>query len=118
MIFEVENKKIFSSDVGQSYDKSKRTIILLHGSGQSHVVWSLTDQFLSDQGFNVFALDLPGHGNSEVKCLQTIEEIANWVNKFIDEVGIKNVIIMGHSQGCLVALEYAYKFPQKTEKLI
>ena len=25
---------------------------------------------------------------------------------------------MGHSQGCLVALEYAYKFPQKTEKLI
>ena len=118
MIFEVENKKIFSSDVGKSYDRSKHSIILLHGSGQSHVVWSLTDQFLSDQGFNVFALDLPGHGNSEGECLKTIEEIANWLNKFIDQVGIKNVILMGHSQGCLVALEYAYKFPQKTEKLI
>ena len=46
MIFEVENKKVFSSDIGQTFDKNKHSIILLHGSGQSHVVWSLTDQYL------------------------------------------------------------------------
>ena len=38
--------------------KNKETIIILHGSGQSHVVWSLTDQYLSDQGYYVFTLDL------------------------------------------------------------
>ena len=57
MITEIKNKKIFSTDVGHDYDSKKPTIILLHGSGQSHVVWSLTDQFLADQGYNVFALD-------------------------------------------------------------
>ena len=75
MIIEVDKKKIFSSDVGQSFDKNKDTIILLHGSGQSHVVWSLTDQFLAEQGFNVFALDLPGHGNSDGPAIISIEKI-------------------------------------------
>ena len=58
MITEIKKKKIFSNDVGYPFDKEKPTIILLHGSGQSHVVWSLTDQFLADKGFNVFTLDL------------------------------------------------------------
>ena len=54
MIIEVENKKVFASNAGRQFDKSKDTIILLHGSGQSRIVWSLTDQYLSDQGYNVF----------------------------------------------------------------
>ena len=118
MIFEVEKKKVFSSDVGQSFDKSKDTIILLHGSGQSHVVWSLTDQYLSDQGYNVFTLDLPGHGNSEGESLNSIEEMAEWLEKVVTKIGINNLSILGHSQGCLVALEYINKFPNKVKKLI
>ena len=51
MIFEVEKKKVFASDVGSSFDPKKETLIILHGSGQSHVVWSLADQYLSDEGF-------------------------------------------------------------------
>ena len=118
MIFEVENKKVFSADVGQAFDKNKHTIILLHGSGQSHVVWSLTDQYLSDQGYNVFTLDLPGHGNSEGESLKLIEEMAEWLEKVVRKIGIQDLTILGHSQGCLVALEYANKFPKKIKKLI
>ena len=43
-------------DTGEAFDKNKKSIFLLHGSGQSHVVWSLTTQYLSDHNFNVFAL--------------------------------------------------------------
>ena len=118
MIFEVEKKKVFSADVGQSFDKNKDTIILLHGSGQSHVVWSLTDQYLSDQGYNVFTLDLPGHGNSEGESLNSIEEMVGWLEKVFTKIGINNLSILGHSQGCLVALEYINKFPKKIKKLI
>ena len=118
MIIEVDKKKIFSSDVGQSFDKNKDTIILLHGSGQSHVVWSLTDQYLCDQGYNVFALDLPGHGNSEGPCLKSIEEITLWLQKVIEKIGINHLTILGHSQGCLIALEYANQFSKKLKKLI
>ena len=38
-------------DTGETFDKKKHSIILLHGSGQSHVVWSLTGQYLSDQNY-------------------------------------------------------------------
>ncbi len=118
MIIEVENTKIFSSDVGQSFDENKQTVILLHGSGQSHVVWSLTDQYLTDLGYNVFAIDMPGHGNSEGKSLKTIEDLAEWLEKLINKIGIRDLILLGHSQGCLVALEYIYKYPKNVKKVI
>ena len=76
MIFEIDKKKVFISDAGQGIDKNKDTIVLLHGSGLSHVVWSLTEQYLSNQNYNVLAIDLPGHGNSEGKSLRSVEEIS------------------------------------------
>ena len=54
MNFLIDNKTVFSTDTGAEFDSNKHSIILLHGSGQSHVVWSLTAQYLSDQDYNVF----------------------------------------------------------------
>ena len=48
MILEIDDKKVFVSDAGQGIDKDKDTIVLLHGSGLSHIVWSLTEQYLSN----------------------------------------------------------------------
>ena len=76
MNFEIENKSIFASDNGKGIDKNKDTIIFLHGSGLSHIVWSLSEQFFSNNNFNVLSIDLPGHGNSEGPCLKTIEELS------------------------------------------
>ncbi len=118
MNFLIDNNEVFSVDTGTTFDPKKHSIILLHGSGQSHVVWSLTTQFLSDQNYNVFTLDFPGHGNSEGESLKTIEEMAEWLEKVVIKIGIKNLTIAGHSQGCLVALEYANKFPEKIKSLI
>ena len=49
MIFQIENKSIHASDAGQGLSKSKDTIIFLHGSGLSHIVWSLMEQFFSNK---------------------------------------------------------------------
>ena len=78
MIFEIDNKKVFVSDSGQGINKDKDTIVFLHGSGLSHIVWSLTEQYLSNQNYNILAIDLPGHGNSEGKSLRSSEEISDW----------------------------------------
>ncbi len=118
MNLQIENKQVFFSDTGEVFDQEKHSIILLHGSGQSHVVWSLTAQYLSDQNYNVFALDFPGHGNSEGDSLKTIEEMAEWLEKVIIKIGINELTILGHSQGCLIALEYNYKFSKKVKNLI
>ena len=118
MNFQLENKNVYASDAGKGIDKNKHTIVLLHGSGLSHIVWSLTEQYLSNQSYNVLSLDLPGHGNSEGECLSSIEKISDWIEKVFNELNIFEVTIIGHSQGCLEILEYNFKYPKKIKNLI
>jgi pimeloyl-ACP methyl ester carboxylesterase len=118
LIFKTENKSVYASDAGQGIDKSKDTIVFLHGSGLSHIVWSLTEQFFSNKKYNVLSLDLPGHGNSEGPCLDSIEKIADWLEKVFIELKLDKVIIIGHSQGCLEALEYSYRYKNRIKKIV
>jgi pimeloyl-ACP methyl ester carboxylesterase len=118
LIFEINNKKVFVSDAGKGISNNKDTIVLLHGSGLSHIVWSLTEQYLSNQNYNIVAIDLPGHGNSEGKSLKSIEEISEWLEKAFIELNISKITIIGHSQGCLEALEYYFKYSKRVKSLI
>ena len=114
----MENKNVHASDSGQGIDTKKDTIVFLHGSGLSHIVWSLAEQFFSSKNFNVLSLDLPGHGNSDGPCLDSIEKIADWLENVFDKLKLKDLILVGHSQGCLEILEYAYKYKERLKKLV
>ena len=118
MIFEIENKSVYASDAGRELDHKKETIIFLHGSGLSHIVWSLVEQFFSNQNYNVLSIDIPGHGNSEGPCLKTIEEITDWLEKVFIKLKLEKVILVGHSQGCLEMLEYSNKYKNRLKKLV
>ena len=118
MIIEIENKSVHASDAGQGTDSSKDTIVFLHGSGLSHIVWSLTEQFFSSKNFNILSIDLPGHGNSEGPCLDSIEKITEWLEKVFDKLNLNNLIIVGHSQGCLEAIEYSFKYKKRLKKMV
>ena len=118
MIIEIENKSVHASDAGQGVDNSKDTIVFLHGSGLSHIVWSLTEQFFSSKNFNVLSIDLPGHGNSEGPCLDSIEKITDWLEKVFEKMNLKNLILVGHSQGCLEAIEYSFKYKKRLKKMV
>ena len=118
MIFQLENKNIHASDSGQGIDINKDTIVFLHGSGLSHIVWSLAEQFFSSKNYNVLSIDLPGHGNSDGPCLDSIEKIADWMEKVFDKLKLKNLILVGHSQGCLEILEYSLRYKERLKKLV
>ena len=118
MIFQLENKNIHASDSGQGIDINKDTIVFLHGSGLSHIVWSLAEQFFSSKSYNVLSIDLPGHGNSDGPCLDSIEKIADWMEKIFDKLKLKNLILVGHSQGCLEILEYSSRYKERLKKLV
>jgi len=118
LIFQLESKNIYASDSGQGLDVNKDTIVFLHGSGLSHIVWSLAEQFFSSKNFNVLSIDLPGHGNSDGPCLDSIEKIADWLEKVFDKLQLKNLILVGHSQGCLEILEYSSRYKERIKKLV
>ena len=89
----------------------------MHGSGLTHIVWSLHEQFLASKGYSILSLDLPGHGSSEGPAIKSIEEIADWIRKLMKNLKINEISFMGHSQGCLVGLEFASRFPKLIKSL-
>ncbi len=109
---------MFISTNGMDIDKNKPSILLMHGSGLTHIVWSLHEQFYSSQGFNVLSVDIPGHGNSEGPALKSIEEISDWIKALMIKADIKKIIIIGHSQGGLVGIDFASRYPELTDKIV
>ena len=109
---------MFVSTGGMEIDIKKPTILLMHGSGLSHIVWSLHEQFYASHGFNVLAVDLPGHGNSEGPALKTIQEISDWIKLLMLKINIHKIIIIGHSQGSLVGIDFGSRYPELISKLV
>ena len=109
---------MFVSTGGMDIDKKKSTILLMHGSGLNHIVWSLHEQFYASQGFNVLSVDLPGHGNSEGPSLKSIEKISDWIKSLMLKINIEKIIIIGHSQGGLVSIDFASRYPELIEKIV
>ena len=100
------------------FEKEKPTILLMHGSGLTHIVWSFHEQFYSTQGFNVLSVDLPGHGNSEGPSLKSIEEISDSIKSLMEKLKIEKITIIGHSQGSLVGIDFAARYPKLISRLV
>ena len=109
---------MFVSTGGMNFDKKKPSILLMHGSGLTHIVWSLHEQFYATQGYNVLSVDLPGHGNSEGPSLKSIEEISDWIKSLMNVLDINKLIIIGHSQGSLVGIDFAARYPNLINGLV
>ena len=109
---------MFVSTGGMQFDGKKPSIILIHGSGLSHIVWSLHEQFYASHGFNVLSVDLPGHGNSDGPALKSIQEISDWIKLIMQTIKISKIIIIGHSQGCLVGIDFASRYPNLLSSLV
>jgi len=109
---------VFVSTAGMEFDKKKQSILLIHGSGLTHIVWSLHEQFYASQGFNVLSVDLPGHGNSEGPSLESIQKISDWVKLLIQALDISKITIVGHSQGSLVGIDFASRYPDLIFSLV
>ena len=109
---------MFVSTGGINFDEQKPTIVLMHGSGLTHIVWSLHEQFLSLRGYNILSVDLPGHGNSEGPSLKSIEKISDWVKSLMDTLNILKISFVGHSQGSLVGIDFASRYSNLISSLV
>ncbi len=117
MYTEVNGRKVFATTGGKPFDNAKPTVIFLHGSGLDHTFWNLHSRFFAFRNYSVLALDLPGHTNSEGPPLESIEAMGDWLNDVIEAVDAKDVSIVAHSQGCLVALEYVSRYPERVKSV-
>lgn len=92
-------------------------VILIHGFGGDLNNWLFNHAALA-KGRRVYALDLPGHGESTKDVgAGTLEELANAVAAFMDAVGVPAAHLVGHSLGGAVALTLAASEPQRVHSL-
>jgi pimeloyl-ACP methyl ester carboxylesterase len=113
MYFEVNGRQAFATTGGKAFDKGRPVVIFLHGSGLDHTFWGLHSRFFAFRNYAVLVPDFPGHTHSEGPHLNSIEEMADWLNDAVEVLDIDNISLVAHSQGCLVALEFASRFPRK-----
>ncbi len=65
---------------------------------------------LLKNGFNIAALDLPGHGRSEGSGEQEVAAYVEWVKKILDGLRIFNPVLIGHSLGAAICLSFVIKY--------
>jgi len=104
---EFEEHKINYSAKGEG-----KTIVLLHGFLETLEMWDGFVEGLSGD-FRVICIDLPGHGKSPVyKGTLSMEIMAGWVKTVLDHLQVKSCIMIGHSMGGYVTLEFAKLYPE------
>ena len=117
MKLKVNGKEAYFTTSGREINKDQPTIVFVHGSGLTHVSWVLQTRYFAFHGYNTIAVDLPGHGDSEGPPLETIEEMADWISDLLETLNIEKTSFVGHSQGCLIGLEFAHRHSDKLELL-
>ena len=117
MYFDVKGKKAFATTGGKAFDNTLPTVMFLHGSGLDHTFWGLHSRFFAFRKYSVLVPDFPGHTNSEGPPLTSIEAMADWLNDVVDALDLKDISIVAHSQGCLVALEFAARYKDRLKSV-
>jgi pimeloyl-ACP methyl ester carboxylesterase len=96
-------------------------VIMIHGLAASLHDWDFILPALVKAGYSGYALDLLGHGISPKLDVQGYQ--MDWVfNHFLlwlDSLHIdRSAVIIGHSLGGYIALEFAHRYPDRTRGLI
>ncbi|MEP7091772.1 MAG: alpha/beta fold hydrolase [Nocardioidaceae bacterium] len=93
-------------------------LLLLHGLGCDHTTWLPVIAALSRR-YTVIAPDLLGHGlSAKPRADYSLGGYANGMRDLLTVLGIDKVTVVGHSFGGGVAMQFAYQFPERTERMV
>jgi pimeloyl-ACP methyl ester carboxylesterase len=97
-------------------------VVLVHGIAASLQDWSDLASNLREKGMETIVLDLPGHGASckpEGLALYHLENVFDTMVEWIRNLKLEtSPILIGHSLGGYLILEYALRYPDQTLGLI
>ncbi|MEO7199863.1 MAG: alpha/beta hydrolase [Dokdonella sp.] len=117
MNYTVNGHSTYCYTAGKPLVTDQPTVVFIHGVLNDHSVWILQSRWFAHHGFNVLAVDLPGHCKSAGAPPASVEEGARFVLALLDAAGIDNAALVGHSFGSLIALETAAQAPERVTHL-
>src|SRR3990167_9273271 len=87
MELQVNGHKTFCYTGGKPFNPAQPTVVLIHGVLNDHSVWAMQSRYLANHGWNVLAVDLPGHCKSAGPAPASVEEAADFIIALLDAVG-------------------------------
>jgi pimeloyl-ACP methyl ester carboxylesterase len=95
-----------------------RPVILLHGWLGSWGLWQETMAYLG-RFYRTYALDFWGFGESGTKrSTYQVQDFVSMVDQFMEQLGISQAPLVGHSMGGTVSLSVAIQYPQRVRKVV
>lgn len=94
-------------------------LLILHGWGGSSDSWVAVQRILANQGYKVICPDFPGFGKSITPPKPWgIGDYTDFLLNFIQELGVNDFFLLGHSFGGRVAIKSTIQYPEKVNGLI
>ncbi|MEN5181183.1 alpha/beta fold hydrolase [Comamonas odontotermitis] len=118
MHIQVQGADIYAYTGGKAFDAARPTAIFIHGVLCDHSVWALQSRYLANHGWNVLAIDLPGHCKSGGKAPASVEEAATFIGQMMDAAGLQKAALIGHSWGSLIAMQAAAQLGARVSHLV
>jgi pimeloyl-ACP methyl ester carboxylesterase len=95
-----------------------KPVILLHGWLGSWGLWQETMEYIGKY-YRTYALDFWGFGESgKRRDTYAIQDFVSLVNQFMEQLGISQAPLVGHSMGGTVSLSVAIRFPERVSKVV
>lgn len=110
-----------SSSAFQPPASTRLPLLFLHGLGCSSDAWGPALDCLTVRRFGgmVYVPDMPGFGCSPgPREALGMEELADWVARLLDTLGVPQVHVAGNSMGCQVAMALARRHPKRVGGLV
>ncbi|HEY9097009.1 MAG TPA: alpha/beta hydrolase [Hydrogenophaga sp.] len=117
MYLTVNGAQTYCYTGGKPFQPEQPTVVFIHGVLNDHSVWILQSRYLAHHGWNVLAVDLPGHCKSDGEAPSSVEEAADFVAALLDAAGVQTAALVGHSWGSLIALEAAARLRKRVSHL-
>ena len=115
---EIQSVRIHGHQVGYYAAGSGPALILVHGVASSSRTWRRVIPRLAER-FTVVAPDLLGHGASaKLRGDYSLGAHASGIRDLMVALGIDRATLVGHSLGGGVAMQFAYQFPERIERLV
>ena len=118
MIVTVNHHKTYCYTGRKPFNADQPTAVFIHGVLNDHSVWALQSRYLAHHGWNVLAVDLPGHCRSAGDAPASVEEAAEFITALLDAAGVQRAALIGHSWGSLIALEAASRLHDRISHLV
>lgn len=107
-------------DISLYYQEKGKGIpfVLLHGNGDNGDYFKHQIEYFSNE-YRMIAIDTRGQGKSPRGTAPfTMEQFAEDLNIFLEQLGISNIILLGFSDGANIAMKFAIKYSDKIKALI